>query len=181
MNTSVYAAPGVFNFGEALGRVGFSLCLSATPNETTAASIWAAPMVHPWEGWSDARAFDGTASLMQPQALPLYQGAEPYHVLGLLLQPDPPKALDLVRQRNDQLSATVGDAWTDALAQGVIPNSGSPTSNRPLRDDAARTRLPEPSSAATVLLFRPDPYLLDGRYADNPWLQELPRPLSKIS
>ena len=136
----VYAAPGALNFGEALGRVDFSLCLSATPNETTAASIWAAPMVHPWEGWSDARAFDGTASLMQPQALPLYQGVEPYHVLGLLLQPDPPKALDLVRQTwKDQLSATVGDAWTDALAQGVIPNSASPASNRPLRD-ARRAR-----------------------------------------
>lgn len=178
----VYAAPGALNFVEALGRVDFSLCLSTTPNETSAASIWAAPMAHPWEGWSDARAFDGTASLMQPQALPLYQGVEPYHVLGLLLRPDPPKALDLVRQTwKDRLGATVGDAWIDALAQGVIPNSASPVSNLPLRDAAARARLPEPSSAATVLLFRPDPYLLDGRYADNPWLQELPRPLSKIS
>ncbi|MFZ3182429.1 MAG: 4Fe-4S ferredoxin, partial [Methylocystis silviterrae] len=166
----VYAAPGALNFVEALGRVDFSLCLSTTPNETGAASLWAAPMIHPWEGWTDARAFDGTASVMQPQALPLFQGVEPHHVLGLLLRPDPPKARDLVRRTwKNRLGTNVNDAWADALAQGVIPNSASPVSNRPLRDAAARARLPEPSSSATVLLFRPDPYLLDGRYADNPW------------
>ncbi|MGJ0503368.1 MAG: TAT-variant-translocated molybdopterin oxidoreductase [Methylocystis sp.] len=177
-----YAAPGALGFAEALGRVDFSLCLSTTPNETTAASLWAAPMIHAWEGWTDARAFDGTASVMQPQALPLYQGVEPHQMLGLLLRPDPPSAFDLVRQTwKDRLGTSVNEAWADALAQGVIPNSASPVSRRPLRDAAARARLPEPPTGATVLLLRPDPYLLDGRYADNPWLQELPRPLTKIS
>ncbi|MFO1124117.1 MAG: TAT-variant-translocated molybdopterin oxidoreductase [Methylocystis sp.] len=176
----VYAAPGVLDFTEALARVDFSLCLSATPNETTAASLWAAPMIHPWEGWSDARAFDGTASVMQPQALPLYEGVDPLQMLALLLGPNAPQSLDLVRQTwKDHLGPP--DAWTDALAKGVIANSAGSVSDRPLSDAAARVQLPEPPKAGTVLLFRPDPYLLDGRYADNPWLQELPRPLTKMS
>ncbi|MFO1103149.1 MAG: TAT-variant-translocated molybdopterin oxidoreductase [Methylocystis sp.] len=176
----VYAAPGALDFAEALAQVEFSLCLSATPNETSEASLWAVPMIHPWEGWSDARAFDGTASIMQPQALPLYQGVGPHDLLGLLLGPDAPKARDLVRQTwKDQLGAA--DAWTDALAMGVIPGAARSISNRPLSSAAARVRLPEPPKAGIVLLFRPDPYLLDGRYADNPWLQELPRPLTRMS
>ncbi|WP_292530972.1 TAT-variant-translocated molybdopterin oxidoreductase [Methylocystis sp.] len=175
-----YAAPGVLDFAEALAQLEFSLCLSPTPNETTEASLWAVPMIHPWEGWSDARAFDGTASVMQPQALPLYKGVEPHELVGLLLRPDPPKSLDLVRQTwKDKLGAA--DAWTDALAKGVIPNSASSVSNRALSNAAARVQLPEPPKAGVVLLFRPDPYLVDGRYADNAWLQELPRPLTRIS
>ncbi len=176
----VYAGPGALDFAEALAHVDFSLCLSATPNETTEASLWAIPMIHPWEGWSDARAFDGTASVIQPQALPLYQGVAPNNLLGLLLDPEPPKSLDLVRRTwKDRLGAA--DAWTDALAKGVIPNSAGSVSARPLSNAAARVQLPEPPKAGIVLLFRPDPYLLDGRHADNPWLQELPRPLTRIS
>ncbi|TLG73702.1 TAT-variant-translocated molybdopterin oxidoreductase [Methylocystis sp. B8] len=176
----VYAAPGALDFAEALRQVDFSLCLSATPNETTDASLWAVPMAHPWEGWSDARAFDGTATVMQPQALPLYQGLEPHDLLGLLLRPDPPKSLDLIRE-TWRVPLGAKDAWIDALANGVVPDSIGPVSNRPLSNAVARIRPPEPPSATPVLLFRPDPYLLDGRYADNPWLQELPRPLTKIS
>ncbi|MGD9540107.1 TAT-variant-translocated molybdopterin oxidoreductase [Methylocystis sp.] len=176
----VYAAPGTLDFLEALAGVDFSLCLSPTPNETTDASLWAVPMIHPWEGWSDARAFDGTASVMQPQALPLYQGLEPHEALALLLGPNAAKARDLVHETwKDRLGSE--DAWTDALAKGVIPDSASSVSNRPLSNAAARVQLPQPPKAGIVLLFRPDPYLLDGRHADNPWLQELPRPLTRIS
>ena len=69
-----YAAPGALGFAEALKRVDFSLTLTAAPNETSQLTDWAVPMAHAWETWSDARAFDGTATILQPQALPLYNG-----------------------------------------------------------------------------------------------------------
>ena len=69
----VYAAPATLGFAEALKHVPFSLALSRAPDETARAANWFAPMAHAWESWSDARAFDGTATIMQPQALPLWR------------------------------------------------------------------------------------------------------------
>ena len=52
------------------------------------------------------------------------------------------------------------------------------------RRDAAAER-PQPAStdngSGLDLLFRPDPYMLDGRYANNAWLQELPKPITKLT
>ncbi|MGH7880753.1 MAG: 4Fe-4S dicluster domain-containing protein, partial [Candidatus Binataceae bacterium] len=83
----VYAAPGALGFAEALKRVDFSLALSPAPNETSQATVWGIPMVHSWETWSDARAYDGTATILQPQALPLYDGISMHEMLALLAEP----------------------------------------------------------------------------------------------
>ena len=41
--------------------------------------------------------------------------------------------------------------------------------------------VPAPVTTGMEIIFRPDPYVLDGRNANNGWLQELPRPLTKIA
>ena len=78
-----YTAPGTLGFAEALRRVDFSMTLAVAPNETSDATVWGVPMAHAWETWSDARAFDGTATILQPQALPLYQGISTHRMLAL--------------------------------------------------------------------------------------------------
>ena len=178
----VYAAPAAPGFAEALAKVEFSLALTPTSSETSRAAVWAVPLAHAWETWSDARAYDGTATILQPQAMPLYDGVSVHTMVALFADPTPVDALDVVQATwNSQNNADVAGAWHDALANGVVPKSASPKANVALRADAGRQVPPAAPDHPLTVLFRPDPSLWDGRYADNPWLQELPRPLTKLT
>ena len=58
--------------------------LSLHANETSAISHWQIPEAHFLEAWSDARAFDGTVSIVQPLIAPLYGGRSAHEVLAAL-------------------------------------------------------------------------------------------------
>ena len=169
-------------FAEAVKRVGFSLTLAPAPNETSDATLWSLPMTHAWEGWSDARAYDGTATILQPQALPLYDGVNPHELLALYSDPALRASLEIVQQIwQSRMGGDFAQAWRTALAGGVVADTASSAVKVTLRPDAGRRNPPEQPDHAPTILFRPDPHLWDGRYANNAWLQELPRALTKLS
>ncbi len=165
-----YDAPAELGFAEALARVPLSVHLSLYFDETSARSSWHLPATHFMEHWSDARAFDGTASIVQPLIAPLYDGVSPHELLSLLLHPK--KGYDLVRETWREAD------WDSALRRGVIPESAFKPSHPTPRD----VQIPDlPAAPAWSVRFIPDPSVLDGRFANNAWLQELPRPDSKIT
>ncbi|HEX3996207.1 MAG TPA: 4Fe-4S dicluster domain-containing protein [Acetobacteraceae bacterium] len=170
-----YTVPG---FREALRRVKFSLCTADTPNETARVSTWYVPGAHLFETWGDARAHDGTVSIQQPQALPLYGGLGAFEVLALFRDGMSTTSLDTVRRTwRDRLDDR---AWRDALASGVVPGTVHAPVTAGLLANAT-VALPQTPARTLNLLIRPDANLIDGRHANNPWLQELPRPLGKIA
>jgi MoCo/4Fe-4S cofactor protein with predicted Tat translocation signal len=178
----VYTAPGAWDFAEALKHVGFSLALAPTLDETCVACDWSVPMTHAWESWSDARAYDGTAAILQPQALPLYDGTSPHEMLALFSEPSPASTLEIVQATwKSRLGGDFAANWRESLVQGVIVNTAQSKSTLTIRPDAARQSAPPAANHRLTVLFRPDPYLWDGRYANNAWLQELPRPLTKLT
>jgi MoCo/4Fe-4S cofactor protein with predicted Tat translocation signal len=204
----VFAAPGALGFSEALQRVGFSISLSPAPDETFSAATWAVPMTHAWETWGDARAYDGTATILQPQALPFYGGFSPQQMLALFddsiaaetLSDGLPDTMQIVQMTwKNRFDTDFASRWHDALADGVVSRTAANSANPALRSDAltrlatgsgTNTGVAPPDSAAAsaghaspalTLLFRPDPHIWDGRFANNAWLQELPRPLTKLT
>ena len=168
-----FTCPG---FAEAMHRVKRSIVLSPYADETAIAATWHIPQAHPFETWGDARGHDGTAVIMQPQALPLFGGRNPIQLLGLLTGAD---WLDPRAAVRATWADTLRDdeAWADALATGVVPGTaGVALPDAPGAPPAVSTAPP----AGLTVLFRPDPHLGDGRHANNAWLQELPRPLTKL-
>ena len=177
----VFTAPASWGFADAVKRASFSLTLAARLDETAQATTWFAPMAHEWETWADARSYEGSATILQPQALPLYGGIPAHTMLALYMAPGSASTEQAVQATwRGRFGSNFDKEWTEALANGVVAGTASPVSNAALRPDVGRD-LPAPAAAAPLTaLFRPDPSLWDGRFANNPWLQELPRPLTKL-
>ena len=153
-------------------------------DETARLCHWHIPQAHCLESWSDLRAFDGTATIQQPLIAPLYKGRSAHEVLALFLgQPDL-TPLDIVRDywKRQGLPGDFEIAWRDALESGVVAGSAS----KPVPVPSPKVMPESPSDhgdspEGLEIVFRPDPTIWDGRYANNGWLQELPKPLTKLS
>ncbi len=252
----VYAAPADLDFATALKHVPHLLHLGLYLDETGEVAEWHLPQAHALEAWSDARAFDGTASIAQPLIAPLYDGKSVHEVLAAFTGDDLFEGHALVRR---QWRAALPDdkSWNDALQAGVVPNSALPavaTSHPDLAPRGgisvipAKAGLRGPDAGANIgeavgpkgapqgrrvihvaageietdsglrrngeqkavdsfsqagsgkhetnaegrvaegengerleLLLRPDPTIGDGRWANNGWLQELPKPLTQLT
>ncbi len=176
----VFDAPADFNFAAALSKVPFRAHLGAYYDETSMLSHWHVPETHYLETWGDARGHDGTVSIQQPLIAPLYNGRAATEVVGALLGGLDASPYDVVRAywlshgANEQ-------TWRQWLNDGVVAGSALP----PRGGASASTAIPPPAPRPNVpgdyeLHIVPDPNIHDGRFANNAWLQELPKPQSKL-
>ena len=175
----VYTAPADIDLAALIRRVPLSLHLGQHRDETAALCRWHVPQAHPLESWGDLRAFDGTVGLQQPVTMPLKPGLSAEELLGLMAG----HALD----GRGLVQATWRDVWGDdfdgrwerSLEDGVVDGSTLSTLEMAVQSDWK----PEPAapflSAGIDVVFAPDPSVWDGSYANNGWLQELPKPLTK--
>jgi molybdopterin-containing oxidoreductase family iron-sulfur binding subunit len=184
---AVYTAPADLGFTEALARAPLSMYLGAYADETALACRWHIPARHEYENWSDARAFDGTETVMQPQIRPLYGGRSALELLGVLLGETEPDDYAFLRGRWKDVAAGRGAGdfetfWHEALRVGVVPDSAAASAAVRVRQDlAASLPSPKPAPGGLSILFRPDEALWDGRYAGNGWLEELPRTFTRLT
>ncbi len=174
-----YDAPGSLAFADAMRQVKLSIHAGHYVDETAVRSDWHLPLQHILEAWGDARSVDGTVGLAQPTIAPLYDGRTATEILSLLNDSEPRSARELLRAqwRGKTDEAAFAPRWEAMLHDGFVPNTAMPPKNvQPLP--------PSPAAAAgdtgLVALIRPDPTVWDGRTANNAWLQELPKPLTKL-
>jgi len=179
----VYTAPPDVKFADALNRVGLRVHLSLHHDETSALSHWQVPEAHFLEAWSDARAFDGTLSIVQPLIAPLYGGKSAHEVVAALSDRPERSAYDLVRAFHNVDPQNDG-AWRRWLHDGVIANTAyapKTVNSRQFTVHNPAPSLQPPAPAGFEIAFRHDPSVLDGRFANNGWLQELPKPITKLT
>jgi molybdopterin-containing oxidoreductase family iron-sulfur binding subunit len=179
----VYHAPADLDFGKALERVAIRFHAGLYEDETAARCQWHVALAHPLESWSDARAAAGTATILQPLIAPLYGGRSPHEVLAVFSAHPERTGYELVRDHWRQALGEVDfeSRWQRAVHDGVVAG----TEERETAVSASlgpwATAPPAPASPGLEIVFRPDPNVGDGRLANNGWLQELPRPLTKLA
>ncbi len=176
----VYSAPADLDFAGALKKVQWKAYLGLYSDETARQCIWTVPEAHFLESWGDVRGFDGTVSFVQPLIAPLYGGKTALEVIATLAGEPDKSDHDLV-QAYWQSQAKVPNFdifWQKALHDGVVPNTALSAINVTAKMPPAAAAKP---AQGLEIMFRPDPTIWDGSFANNGWLQELPKPQSKMT
>ena len=197
----VYTAPVDLGFAEQLAKVPLRIHSSLYEDETSAYCHWHIPETHYLESWSDIRAYDGTVTILQPLIAPLYSGKSSHEVLSAVAGRAGETSYDIVRNywKGQKIAGDFESAWRKAVHDGVVAGTNFPPKAVQLKaptnewlarpPSASDTRHPKPDTRnapaepgrSLEISFQPDPTLFDGRFANNGWLQELPKPLTKLT
>ena len=181
----VYTAPADLKFADALKKVPVRAHLSLYDDETSAQCQWHVNETHYLEQWGDARAFDGSAAIVQPLVEPLYHGHSAHDVVTVFTNRPERTTRDVVRDYWKTQPQAAGQDfekfWRRCLHDGVVAGTASPGH----AVTATGTVPPPPAAPAKAngleIVFAPDTAVYDGRFANVGWLQELPRPLTKLT
>ncbi len=178
----VYNAPIDFQFAAGLDKVKMSIHLGLHFDETSLKTTWHVPESHFFEDWNDTRAFEGTVSIIQPLIAPLYDSHSALTLLDSALQFPGRPAHEIVQETwsKNHTASNFEHWWRTSVGRGLIAGSALPGFQPTLQTVAASAPAPRPAGQLE-LVFRPDTYMYDGRYANNMWLQELPQPMTKLT
>jgi molybdopterin-containing oxidoreductase family iron-sulfur binding subunit len=179
-----YDAPADLEFADALknSSTQFRVHVGLYDDETAELCQWHVNEAHYLEAWGDARAYDGTATIVQPLIAPLYDGKSAYEVLALVTGQPEVTGHEIVRGywKRQHSGADFEAFWRKSLHDGWIEGTTFP----PKQVSAKASAIPAAANFdpnALEINFRRDPSIYDGSFANNGWLQELPKPMTKMT
>ena len=187
----VFSAPSDLRFASAVEKAGLRVHLSMHEDETSEKCHWHLPLSHDLEAWSDARAFDGTVTIMQPLLEPLYGSRSVHEVMAVVGGQPERSGHDIVKGFWQRRRGGVDfeTFWRRALHDGIVAGEAGTTKRVQFQPDsimgiceAVRTEIADYSRGELFeAQFHLEPHILDGRYANNGWLQELPKPWTRLT
>jgi MoCo/4Fe-4S cofactor protein with predicted Tat translocation signal len=179
----LYSAPPDLEFEAAFNRVPNTVHLGSHVDETGSLSIWHINKSHYLESWSDARAYDGTLSILQPMIAPMYGGISSHDILQSLLDNPQATAFDAVQANaKTYIKGDFATGFRKALHDGWVEGTAFTASGSTPRGGAPQAAPASATPAGSYeISFRPDPSIYDGRFANVGWLQELPKQVTNLS
>ena len=177
----VYSAPADLHFVDALKKVPYIVHHGLYFDESAEFAHWHIPEAHYLESWGDARSLDGTTTIMQPLIEPLYGGKTMHEVLAIFSSDPSRTSHDIVKGywTGGSKGTDIDTKWQRSLHDGLI--AGTMSTAGGAAPTFAALQPMAPSTSGYDVVFRPDPSVLDGRFANNGWLQELPKPITKLT
>ncbi len=179
-----YDAPADLGFADALKNTNIPMRvhLGLYQDETAELCQWHVNEAHYLESWGDARAYDGTVSIVQPLIAPLYGGKSAYELTALLAGQAEATGHEIVQGywQKQHPGADFEAFWRKSLHDGWI--EGTAFTPKAVTLKSANFPVSPVSDAKSIEInFRRDPCVYDGCFSNNGWLQELPKPMSKMT
>jgi MoCo/4Fe-4S cofactor protein with predicted Tat translocation signal len=175
----VYTLADSAAFVSGLKKVKTSVAFSLKEDETASITTIAAPVPHYLEAWGDVVLTKGTYSLTQPTIRPIFNTKQFQDVL-LSLNGIPGNFYDYIKANS--ASVIVGSSWNKVLHDGVFVIGSSALAAGSVDYSAAASAVAKSKSAGDFeLVLYTKTGLGDGQQANNPWLQEFPDPITRVS
>ena len=186
---AAYTAPADVPFAEALkGKtVAFSLHIGQHQDETAVLCDWHLNEAHDLESWGDVRGHDGTVTIQQPLIAPLHGGKSVIEFFADATSAPARQGQLIIRDgwrskfQAEKRQGAFEPFFHEAVRKGVVADSNLKPEAAALAANWAEGAGGVPADGEYEIHFRPDPTLLDGRYANNGWLQEVPKPVTKLT
>jgi len=182
----VYDAPANFDFADALKNTNIPLRVhfGLYQDETAELCHWHVNEAHYLEAWGDTKAYDGSVCIIQPLIAPLYNGKSAIEMTAFLAGQSQANGYEVVQNywKSKHSSADFDMWWRKSVEQGFIDGTASQSKQVSAKSgNVAATSSSAPANGDIEINFRRDPSIYDGQFANNGWLQELPKPMTKLT
>ncbi|MGV8994977.1 MAG: TAT-variant-translocated molybdopterin oxidoreductase [Flavobacterium sp.] len=176
----VYTLANSKDFVDGLKKTKMSIAFSTKEDETAAIATIGAATHHYLESWNDHVLTKGTLSITQPTIRPLFNSRQFQDTL-LMWSGSDVKFYDYIKTNTS--AAFPGSKWNQMLHDGVYTAAPTtPISGGSADYSAAANTLAQAKAAGEFeLVLYTKTGLGDGQQANNPWLQELPDPITRVS
>ena len=176
----VYSLPNGFEFKELMKSLEFSLAFSSKEDETSSLAQYIGATPHQLESWGDYEFKYGHYALAQPTIRPLFDTKQFQDVLIRLMG----KNTNYYEYIKDHWNEIIldGHSWNKVLHDGFLSKRKSLNLNRkkdPYSFDISKFSNFKDKGISLVLYSKTG--IGNGQQANNPWLQEFPDPITRVS
>jgi len=197
----VFTCPVDLGFEKLLKNVKHTIHLADRVDETSLLVNWHVPRAHVLESWSDAVAFDGLYSLVQPLIQPLYQAKTDIELVALLLGSGIEQGYEFLKANfvsflqhgtsmsdlSHSIPATFSSQldmqWNKSLHDGLVDDVrlAPLVPQASFVSGAGAIHILSEFGSGFELVYLLSAQIFDGRFSNNPWLQELPDAMTKLT
>ena len=173
-----YSLPNADEFSELLNKLEFSLCFSMKEDETAMNSKYIAATPHYLESWGDYEFKSGDYYLSQPTIKPLFDTNQFQDIL-LVLSDSENSFYDEIKN-NWRTNILKGKTWGKSLQDGYYYSYDNVSPKR-IKSNLNINNLPSSNDDDLDLVLYTKTGLGDGQQSSNPWLQEFPDPITRVT